>query len=199
MNTACFNLLYSKILYLKSFKPLPAIPPSPRKRQKKKTNSLLFLKKQGKKLSNLKSRSVARRMFFFFRLFFQCLNKVKSWSSGGDDVTVGLSLGDLDGLLLLEDQETIKFGSCLFLVVVPAQLKQADRVGTGLGHDALRGRGEHATPRLSSLSVISQSSFFISGETDALNAATPKDSPIVDFIKRQISMTIVRAQSLIRK
>lgn len=51
---------------------------------------------------------------------------MKSWSSGGDDVTVGLSLVDLDGLLLLKDQETIKFGSCLLLVVVPAQFKEAD-------------------------------------------------------------------------
>lgn len=51
---------------------------------------------------------------------------MESWSSGGDDVAVGLSLGDLDGLLLLEDQETVKLGSCLLLVVVPAQFKQAD-------------------------------------------------------------------------
>lgn len=66
--------------------------------------------------------SVASSVF----LFFQCLNKVKSWSSGGDDVTVGLSLVDLDGLLLFKDQETVKFGSCLLLVVVPAQFKEAD-------------------------------------------------------------------------
>lgn len=51
---------------------------------------------------------------------------MESWSSGGDDVTVGLSLGDLDGLLLLKNQETVKLGSCLLLVVVPAQVKQAD-------------------------------------------------------------------------
>lgn len=67
--------------------------------------------------------SVASRVFC---LFFQCLNKVESWSSSGDDVAVGLSLGDLDGLLLLEDQETVKLGSCLLPVVVPAQIKQAD-------------------------------------------------------------------------
>lgn len=73
-------------------------------------------------MGNLKSMSVASSVL----LFFQCLNKVKSWSSGGDDVTVGLSLVDLDGLLLLKDQETIKFGSCLLLVVVPAQFKEAD-------------------------------------------------------------------------
>ena len=66
--------------------------------------------------------SVASRV----RLFFQCLNKVESWSSGGDDVAVGLSLGDLDGLLLLENEETVKLSSSLLLVVVPAQLDQAD-------------------------------------------------------------------------
>lgn len=49
MNTACFNLLYSKILYLKSFKPLPAIPSlSPEKGRERKQNSLLFFKKRAK-------------------------------------------------------------------------------------------------------------------------------------------------------
>lgn len=54
------------------------------------------------------------------------LNKVESWSSSGNDVAVGLRLGDLNGLLLLKDQETVKLGSRLLLVVVPAQIKQAD-------------------------------------------------------------------------
>lgn len=59
-------------------------------------------------------------------LFFRCLNKMKSWPSSGDDVAVRIRLGDLNGLLLLEDQETVKFRSCLLLVVVPAQFKEAD-------------------------------------------------------------------------
>lgn len=51
---------------------------------------------------------------------------MESNSSCGDDVAVGLRLGDLDGLLLLEDEETVKLGSCLLPVVVPAQVKQAN-------------------------------------------------------------------------
>lgn len=51
---------------------------------------------------------------------------MESWSGGGDDVAVGLRLGDLDGLLLLKNQETVKFGSRLLLVVVPAQVEQSD-------------------------------------------------------------------------
>lgn len=67
-------------------------------------------------------------MFVASRVYciFQCLNKIESWSSGGDDVAVGLSLSDLNGLLLLEDQETVKLGSCLLPVVISAQVKQAN-------------------------------------------------------------------------
>lgn len=64
---------------------------------------------------------------------------MESWSCSRDDVTVGARLGDLDGLLLLEDQETVKLCSRLLPVVVPAQIKKAYRVCTGLSHDALRG------------------------------------------------------------
>ena len=56
---------------------------------------------------------------------------------GGHDVAVGLCLGDLDGLLLLQHQEAVELGGGLLPVVAPAQLQQADRVGAGLGHDAL--------------------------------------------------------------
>lgn len=62
---------------------------------------------------------------------------MESWSGGGYDVAVGLSLSDLDGLLLLEDKETVKLGSCLLLVVVLAQVKQTNRVCTSFSHDAL--------------------------------------------------------------
>lgn len=63
---------------------------------------------------------------------------MESWPSGGDDVTVRLRLGDLDGLLLLKDQETVKLGCCLLPVVVPTQIKQADGVCTSLCHDTLQ-------------------------------------------------------------
>lgn len=72
--------------------------------------------------------------------FIHRLNEVESWSGCGDDVAVGLCLGDLDGLLLLQHQEAVELGGCLLPVVVPAQLQQADRVGTSLGHDTLRRR-----------------------------------------------------------
>lgn len=68
--------------------------------------------------------------------FLQCL-MVEFWSSCGDYVAVGLRLGHFDGLLLLQDQETVKLGSRLLPVVVPAQVKQTNRVCTSLSHDAL--------------------------------------------------------------
>lgn len=74
---------------------------------------------------------------------------MESWSSGGDDVAVGLSLGDLDGLLLLEDQETVKLGGCLLLVVVSAQFQQADGVCTSLSHDTLWGQRHEVSVKFS--------------------------------------------------
>lgn len=62
---------------------------------------------------------------------------MESWSCSCDDVTVGACLGDLDGLLLLEDQETVKLCSCLLPVVVAAQIKKTDRVCASLSHDTL--------------------------------------------------------------
>lgn len=62
---------------------------------------------------------------------------MESWSCGSDNITVGARLGDLDGLLLLEDQETVKLRSRLLPVVVPAQIKKAYRICTSLSHDTL--------------------------------------------------------------
>lgn len=62
---------------------------------------------------------------------------MESWSCSSDNITVGARLGDLDGLLLLEDQETVKLCSRLLPVVVPAQIKKAYRVCAGLSHDTL--------------------------------------------------------------
>lgn len=62
---------------------------------------------------------------------------MESWSCGSNNITVGARLGDLDGLLLLEDQETVKLCSRLLPVVVPAQIKKAYRICTGLSHDTL--------------------------------------------------------------
>lgn len=75
---------------------------------------------------------------------------MESWSCSSDDVTVGTCLGDLDGLLLLEDQETVKLCSRLLPVVVSAQIKKAYRVCTGLGHDTLRGE-KHKVSQSSSV------------------------------------------------
>lgn len=55
----------------------------------------------------------------------------------GDDVTVRLGLRQLDGLLLLQHQEAVKLGRSLFVVVVFAQLKQADGLGSSFSHHAL--------------------------------------------------------------
>ncbi len=59
----------------------------------------------------------------------------RSWR--GDDVAVRLGLRQLDGLLLLQHQEAVKLGRSLFLVVVSAQLEQADGLGSGFSHHAL--------------------------------------------------------------
>lgn len=58
-------------------------------------------------------------------------------SRRGDDVTVWLCLRQLDGLLFLQHQEAVKLGRSLFLVVVSAQLEQADRLGSGFSHHTL--------------------------------------------------------------
>lgn len=59
----------------------------------------------------------------------------RSWR--GDDVAVRLGLRQLDGLLLLQHQEAVKLGRSLFLVVVSAQLEQADGLGSGFSHHTL--------------------------------------------------------------
>lgn len=70
---------------------------------------------------------------------------MESWSCSSDDVAVGARLGDFDGLLLLEDQETVKLCSRLLPVVVPAQIKKAHGVCTGLSHDTLWGEKHKVT------------------------------------------------------
>lgn len=55
----------------------------------------------------------------------------------GNDVAVGLGLRQLDGLLFLQHQEAVKLGRSLFLVVVSAQLEQADGLGSSFSHHAL--------------------------------------------------------------
>lgn len=64
---------------------------------------------------------------------------MESWSRSSNDVAVGARLGDLNGLLLLKDQETVELCSRLLSVVVPAQIEKAYRVCTGLSHDTLWG------------------------------------------------------------
>ena len=63
---------------------------------------------------------------------------MEPWSRRGDDVAVGLRLGQLDGLLFLQDQKTVELGGGLFLVVVPAQLQQADGLGSSFSHHTLQ-------------------------------------------------------------
>lgn len=81
---------------------------------------------------------------------------MESWACSSNDVTVGARLGDLDGLLLLEDQETVKLCSRLLPVVVPAQIKKAYRVCAGLSHDTLWGEKHKVYYQvlLSSMTVI---------------------------------------------
>lgn len=63
----------------------------------------------------------------------------RAWRS--DDVAVGLGLGQVHCLLLLQDEEAVELGGGLFPVVVPAKLEQADGLGSGLRHDTLRNTG----------------------------------------------------------
>lgn len=42
------------------------------------------------------------------------------------DVAVRLLLDELHRLLLLQDQEAVELSGCLLLIVVPAQIQQAD-------------------------------------------------------------------------
>lgn len=65
------------------------------------------------------------------------LYNVEPRSRRGDDVTVRLCLRQLDGLLFLQHQEAVKLGRSLFLVVVSAQLEQADGLGSGFSHHTL--------------------------------------------------------------
>lgn len=78
------------------------------------------------------------KCFFLFCSSSGVLNKIKSWSGCGDDVAVGLGLGEFDGLLLLEDKEAVELGGRLLLVVIPAQVQKADLLSSGLSHDALQ-------------------------------------------------------------
>lgn len=80
---------------------------------------------------------------------------MESWSCSSDDVTVGARLGDFDGLLLLEDQETVKLCSRLLPVVVPAQIKKAYGVCTGLSHNALWGEKQKFIINFSFLLLLS--------------------------------------------
>lgn len=126
--------MWSTVKSFKDSNPFPTSPsPFPPKNGISQEN-------KGKRLSNLKKYVCCKQSVF---LFFQLLNKVKSWSGSGNDVAVGTRLGDLDGLLLLEDKETVKLCSCLLSVVVPAQFKEADRICTGLSHDTLWDRSTH--------------------------------------------------------
>lgn len=71
----------------------------------------------------------------FLLLFF--LDDVEARSGRSYDVTVRLLLDELHRLLLLQDQETVELRSRLLLVVVPAQVQQADRLGACFGHHPL--------------------------------------------------------------
>lgn len=53
------------------------------------------------------------------------------------NVAVRLLLDELHCLLLLQNQEAVEFGCRLLLVVVPAEVQEADRLGTRLGHHPL--------------------------------------------------------------
>lgn len=68
---------------------------------------------------------------------------MEPWSWRGDDVTVRLDLGQVNGLLFLEHKEAVELCSSLFLVIVSAQLEQADRLGSGFSHHTLLKQGKH--------------------------------------------------------
>lgn len=65
------------------------------------------------------------------------LDDVEARTRCSDDITVRLLLDKLHCLLLLQDQKAVELGSCLLPVVVPAQIQQADRLGTGFSHHPL--------------------------------------------------------------
>lgn len=62
---------------------------------------------------------------------------MEPWSCRGDDVAVRLRLGQINGLLFLEHKEAVELCSSLFLVIVSAQLEQADGLGTSFSHHTL--------------------------------------------------------------
>lgn len=53
------------------------------------------------------------------------------------DVAVRLLLDELHRLLLLQNQEAVELGCRLLLVVVPAEVQEADRLGARLCHHPL--------------------------------------------------------------
>ena len=67
---------------------------------------------------------------------------MEAGSRGGDDVAVVLCLVELHRLLLLQNQEGVELGGSLLLVVVPAQIQQANLLGSCLGHHPLKGGRE---------------------------------------------------------
>lgn len=66
-----------------------------------------------------------------------CLDDVEARSGRSYDVAVRLLLDELHRLLLLQDQETVELSGRLLLVVVPAQIQQAHRLGACFGHHPL--------------------------------------------------------------
>lgn len=71
------------------------------------------------------------------------LYNVEARPRRGDDVAVGLGLRQLDRLLLLQHQEAVELRRRLLLVVVSAQLQEADGLGSGFSHHTLSSTGEH--------------------------------------------------------
>lgn len=76
-------------------------------------------------------------IFLLLKCKMSFLDDVEARSRCSYDVTVWLLLDQLHRLLLLQNQETVELGSCLFLVVVPAQIQQADRLSACFGHHPL--------------------------------------------------------------
>lgn len=62
---------------------------------------------------------------------------MESRTRRSNDVAVRLGLRELHGLLLLQNQKAVELGSSLFLVVVPAEVQQADRLGSSFGQNPL--------------------------------------------------------------
>lgn len=65
------------------------------------------------------------------------LYNVESWSWRGDDVAVGLGLGQVHRLLFLQDEEAVELGGGLFPVVVSAELQETDGLDARLRHHTL--------------------------------------------------------------